>query len=156
MTDGNGSLTGARHGRPMHRRTVISAGAVALAAAPALASESPSGEAAPAHHDLTTIGVPVIVDGRLRNYVFVRVRLHLAAGADTAAVARKAPFFREAIVRAAHQRPFTLPHDWQAVDTARLGAAVMHVAPRLVGPGTVLRAETLTQSPRRRVTPSRA
>ena len=140
----------------MHRRTVISAGALALAAAPALASEPSGGEAAAAHHDLTTIGVPVIVDGRLRNYVFVRVRLHLAPGADAAAVERKSPFFREGVVRAAHQRPFTLQDDWQAINTARLEAAVMHVAPRLVGPGVVLRAETLSQTPRRRVGPSRA
>lgn len=138
----------------MHRRTVISAGALALAAAPALAAE-PAGEAAAAHHDLPTVGVPVIVDGRLRNYVFVRVRLHLTAGADAASVTRKAPFFREAIVRAAHQRPFTLPDDWQAIDAARLEAAVMHVAPRLLAPGTVLRAETLSQAPRRRMTPRR-
>lgn len=139
----------------MHRRAVIAATAVALATPAAAGGPSSDGDAAAAHRDLTSIGVPVIVDGRLRNYVFVRVRLHLAPGADVAAVERKAPFFREGIVRAAHQRPFTVPDDWQAIDTARLEAAVMHVAPRLVGPGVVLRAETVSQAPRRRVGPRR-
>ena len=101
------------------------------------------------------VKAPVIVEGRVRNYVFIRVRLHLAPGADITAVDRKAPFFREGIIRAAHQRPFTLQDDWQAIDTARLSAAVMHVAPRLVGPDIVVRVEVLGQTPRRRVSPSR-
>lgn len=152
MTDLNGSLTGAGDGPAMHRRAIITAGLASLAAAPALAAPD-TGSAAPPEVDLLPVGVPVIVDGRVRNYVFVRVRLHLAPDADVAAVTSKEPFFREAIVRAAHQRPFTLPGDLQSVNAARLEAAVMHVAPRLAGQGAVLRAETLSQAPRRRMTP---
>ena len=138
----------------MHRRAIITTGLASLAAAPALAAAPTDTENAPPPQvDLLPVGVPVIVDGRVRNYVFVRVRLHLSPDADVPAVERKEPFFREAIVRAAHQRPFTLPGDWQSVSAPRLEAAVMYVAPRLAGEGVVLRAETLSQAPRRRMTP---
>lgn len=133
----------------MRRRDLIAAGLVGLAASPARASETPAA-AGPAHVDLSVIGLPVISDGRVRNYVFTEVRLHLTPSTDAQAVRQKIPFFREGLIRAAHATPFTVSGDWNRVDPARLAAAVMHVAPRLVGPGVVARVEVVAQSPRRR------
>lgn len=133
----------------MDRRHLLAAAALAGLAAPAAAADTAAPTAASV--DLAVIGLPVISDGRVRNYVFTEVRLLLAPGADVEAVRRKVPFFREALIRAAHLGPFTVADDWNRIDPARLSAAIRHVAPRLIGAGTLSRVEVVRQSPRRRV-----
>jgi len=133
----------------MDRRHLLAAAALGGLAAPAAAADTQAPAAAPV--DLTVIGLPVISEGRVRNYVFAEVRLHLTPGTDVEAVRRKIPFFREALIRASHLRPFTVADDWNRIDPERLSAAIGHVAPRLVGAGTLSRVEVVSQSPRRRV-----
>lgn len=135
----------------MHRRTLIAAGTtVALAPEVALASDPKPG-AAPAAVEIENLGLPVIADGRLRNYVFVKVRLVLAAGKPQDAVRAKAPHLRDALVRAAHATPFTRPNDWNSLDARALSAAMMRAAATIVGRGTIARVELAAQTPRRRL-----
>jgi len=60
--------------------------------------------------------MPIVVDGRLVNYVFVYVRVNLKSGSDVIKIRGKEPFFRDALVRDAHKTPFVLANDWQKVD----------------------------------------
>ena len=46
------------------------------------------------------LGLPVIEDGRLRNYVFVSLRVHLGAGKTPEQMKSKEPFLRDALVKA--------------------------------------------------------
>lgn len=134
----------------MRRRTLIAAGTtVALAPRMALASDPKPG-AAPAL-EIENLGLPVIADGRLRNYVFVEVRLLIAAGQPQEAVRVKAPYLRDALVRAAHATPFTRPNDWNSLDATALSAAMMRAATAIVGRGMVTRVELVAQTPRRRL-----
>ena len=66
--------------------------------------------------------MPIIVNGRLVNYVFVYVRINLATGADTPRWRDKEPYFRDALVRLGHRTPFTWPSDYTRLDEARLKA----------------------------------
>lgn len=136
----------------MNRRDLIAASAAmpALAAVgPARAGdEKPSGGPAPL--SIAGVGLPVIADGRVRNYVFVSLRLHLGGSATAEALRPKEPYFRDALVRAAHRTPFTVAGDWTRLDERALTASLLRSAATIAGRGAVIRVEVVAQSPRRR------
>jgi len=101
--------------------------------------------------DIQPVGLPIVVDGRLVNYVFVHVRLNLTAGANTTKWREKEPFFRDALVRAGHRTPFTRPDDYQKIDTARLTEALMREALAIAGQGVVRSAVVTSEASRYRV-----
>lgn len=106
--------------------------------------------AATAVVNLQGVGLPVIADGRVQNYVFVSIRLHLSGSATVEAVRAKDAHFRDALVKAAHRTPFTLADDWSQLDTAALSRSLMASATRIAGQGKIARVEVLHQAPRRR------
>ena len=61
--------------------------------------------------ELQPVGLPIVSGGRLVNYVFVYVRINLTSSANASRLREKEPFFRDAMVRAAHRTPFTLASD---------------------------------------------
>ncbi len=135
----------------MDRRSLLTAGTVALAgaaAAPVAASDRPAA-AAPAL-GIAGVGLPVIDGGRLRNYVFVSLRLHLGGGKTVEQMRAKEPFFRDALVKAAHRTPFTVPGDWTRLDEARIQAALVAAGNAISGRGSIARVEIIAQNPRRR------
>ena len=103
--------------------------------------------------NVTGVGLPVITGGRLRNYVFVTLRLHLGAHATPETVRHKEAFFRDALVKAGHRTPFVLADDWTRLDVAALSASLMRSAVTIAGRGAVTRVEVVTQAPRRQVSP---
>ncbi|WP_374599320.1 hypothetical protein [Brevundimonas sp.] len=135
----------------MRRRDLIAASAVlpaGLLAGDALAGEdAPTG---PAPLSIAGVGLPVITEGRIRNYVFVSLRLHLGAGATAEALRVKEPYFRDALVRAAYRTPFTVANNWTVVDGAAVAASLMRAATTIAGRGKVARVEIVSQTPRRR------
>lgn len=136
----------------MRRRDLIAAGTAAALAA--TASAVSASETPPAAEGLALniagVGLPVIIDGRIRNYVFVTMKLYLGSGQTPEAMRAKDPFFRDALVRTGHRAPFILPGDWTRLNEAAINAAVMAMAAIIAGPGAVTRSEVLIQSPRRR------
>lgn len=100
--------------------------------------------------DISTIGTPVIWRGRLVNYVFVQSKLHIGPGQDAAKLKAKEPFFRDAVVRAAHRAPFTDPHDLTRIDDRAFSATLLREAQRIAGPRAFLSAEVTSQQPRQR------
>jgi hypothetical protein len=105
--------------------------------------------------DLQPVGLPIVVDGRLVNYVFVYVRVNLKAGADVTKVRDKEPAFRDALVRDAHRTPFVIATDWQKVDEAKLVAAMIRDASAITGPGIVASVIITSQTPQKHVMPPR-
>ena len=132
----------------MRRRTFLAAVPLAaFAATPALAG----GGAGGATMNLSGVGLPVISGGRVRNYVFLTLRLHLAAGQDANKLRAKEPYFRDALVRAGHRKPFTLADDWSSLNATAISAALMRAAPGIAGRGVVARAEVVAQAARRQI-----
>lgn len=133
----------------MRRRSLLAAATLALgsAAGRAAASDAP---AAAGSMNLTPVGLPVIAGGRIRNYVFLQIKLHLAAGHAPESLRPKEPFFRDALVRAAHRTPFTVEGDWTRLNDRAIAAVLMRLAPGFAGRGVVTRAEIVSQAPRRR------
>ena len=139
----------------MNRRQMISASAAGLAAASAVsasaaAPESAETDAAPTVN-ITGVSLPVIADGRLRNYVFVGLKLNLKPGKSVEEVRAKEAWFRDAIVRTAHRAPFSVPGDWNRLHEGAIKAAMVAIGGVVMGPGVVAGCEVVSQSPRQRV-----
>lgn len=144
----------------MNRRKLLTLAAVtaAGAASPALAAGGGGGGGsaeAPALN-IAGVGLPVIDGGRLRNYVFVSLRLSLGGHATPQTMRDKEPFLRDALVRAAHRTPFTQPGSWTQLNTQALSASLIQSANAIVGRGSVTRVEIIAQNARRQVQPPRA
>jgi hypothetical protein len=135
----------------MRRRDLIAAALVAGAATPALASGGGETKKAVGQYvDLSPVALPVIDGGKLRNYVFVVIRLNLTAHADPTKYRAKEPYFRDALVRLAHRRPFTVAGDWTRLDEAALKAALLREAGAVAGPGVVAGVQVVSATPQRR------
>jgi hypothetical protein len=136
----------------MNRRALILAVAGAALSGPALASPSAETPAQPVSFNLTGVGLPIIVGGRVRNYIFVVLKLHLGQGHALDAVRAKEPYLRDALVRAGHRTPFVLADDWNQVDAEALSASLIRSADALIGKGAIARVEVVSQAARRRTT----
>ena len=132
----------------MLRRDLIAA----TAAFSAIATVA-SAEDAPAEGQslsMPGVGLPIISGGRLRNYIFVSLRLHLGGSATPQTMRTKEAFLRDALVRAGHRTPFVVADDWTRIDAAAVSASLMRSAATIAGRGSVTRVEIVSQAPRRR------
>jgi hypothetical protein len=136
----------------MRRTMLIAAGlALALAAvAPAQAADS-SIPASDQSVTLATVGLPLVFDGQVVNYVFVSAKLLLTPSADTSALRDKEPFFRDALVRAAHRTPFVRAGDYNHLDDGKLKAALYREATAIAGPGKIAGVAILSEQAQHRV-----
>ena len=96
------------------------------------------------------VGLPIIAGGRIRNYVFVSLRLHLGGSVTPESMRPKEAYLRDALVRAGHRTPFVVADDWTVIDTAAMSASLMRAATTIAGRGAVTRVEVVSQAPRRR------
>jgi hypothetical protein len=134
----------------MRRRDLIAASAVLPAAAVAPAASASDGAPSGGSLNISGVGLPVIEGGRLRNYVFVSLRLHLGGSANPESMRMKEAYLRDALVRAGHRTPFLIPGDWTRLDTAALSTSLIRSATAIAGRGSVTRVEVVSQAPRRR------
>lgn len=126
----------------MRRREILSA---ALMTAASTVAAGSAGASAPAkksetvgqYVDLSPLAIPSMEGRRLRNYIFVAVRVKLTARADPQKLRDKEPYFRDAIVRAAHRTAFNLPTDFDRLDEARFKTMATAEATRVAGAGLV-------------------
>jgi flagellar basal body-associated protein FliL len=134
-------------------RRLLLALTLVLAATQAPAAAPKKGEGEPSqgqYVDISPAALPIIVNGRLRNYVFVAVRVNLTPKAPTQKLREKEPYLRDAMVRAAHRAPFVVAGDPTRVDESRLRAALAPEASRILGAGMVQSIVVTSQTPQRR------
>jgi len=121
----------------------------------------PSRAAEPAKPDadqavtLSPVALPIVVGGRLANYIFVTVKVELTRSADEATLRDKEPYFRDALVRAAHRTPFVLRNDYNHIDAARLRAVMIREAGAITGPNTIHDVVVVEQTPQHHVSSPR-
>lgn len=133
----------------MDRRALIAL-APALLATAAQAAAPPKKEAAGQYIDISPIALPVVVGGKLINYVFVSLRLNLTPTADAVKLRAKEPWFRDAMVRAGHRTPFTNPKNYLVLDEARLKATLLREAGAISGAKNFTSAAVLSMTPKQR------
>ena len=95
---------------------------------------------------LSSVALPIVVDGKLINYVFCAIRLDLYPNVEEGKVRAKEEFFRDDLVRTGHRTPFTRKDDYTRVDEAKVRAEVMRFALTAVGPGVVRGAVVTRQN----------
>jgi hypothetical protein len=100
---------------------------------------------------LSPVAVPIVIGGHLANYVFVTVRVLLRPGADQGALRDKEPYFRDALVRAAHRTPFVLADDYNHVDQAKLRAAMIRESSAIAGSAAIRDVAIVEQTPQHQV-----
>lgn len=138
----------------LRRVLLIAAAALAVASASQASEEKGEGKGDVGQYvDLQPVGLPIVYKDRLVNYVFVYVRINLTSAANVSKWREKEPFFRDALVRAAHRTPFSLPSDLSKIDTQRLSASLTAEAARIVGPGQIRSVVVTQQAPLRRYIP---
>lgn len=139
----------------MRRRLILALAAFALAG-PALAAEhgkKDGEEDKPSSQDvdIAIVGLPVIIDGRLVNYVFTSVKVILAPNANLSAIRTKEPYFREALIRAAHRTPFVVGKDPNRIDETAVSRTMLAEARRIAGARNVVAVKVMNQQPKTRV-----
>ena len=135
---------------------ILSAAAAALAlgvtSTPAIAADKAEEKGDVGQYvDLQPVGLPIVSNGRLVNYVFVYVRVNLTSAANVSRLREKEPFFRDALVRAGHRTPFNSPSDFGKIDAPRLIATLSRDAAIITGPGQIRSVVVTSQAPRRRM-----
>ena len=139
----------------MRKRLLILAAPLLILAGSAHAGEDKTSKEVGQYVDLQPVAMPIVVDGRLVNYVFVYVRVNLKSGSDVIKARAKEPFFRDALVRDAPRTPFVVPGDWQKIDEKKLVAALTRDAMAITGPGIVSSVIVTSQTPQKHVMPPR-
>jgi hypothetical protein len=139
-------------------RRFLLATALAAAAAPAWASDKAEkkegeGQALDPTYKLGSMTIPIIVNGRIVNYVFVAMTLKLASGTDAGAFKEKEPELRDAIIKAAYKTPFVRQDTWKEVDGPKLTGFVKTQCGVLFGKGKVASVEIVKQIPRQQLMP---
>ena len=124
--------------------TVATLTVTTLAAAPLHAAEEGK-KTGGQYVDLAPVALPVVLDARVINYVFVSVRVNLTPSADAQKLQSKEPFFRDALVRAAHRTPFTRYDDYTQLDDAKLKASLYSDATAIAGPGQIASISIMQQ-----------
>ena len=71
---------------------------------------------------LATVGIPVMRDNRLVNYLFLSIRVNLTGKANEAKLRDMEPYFRDAIVRAASKTSFAQADNEDVLDAPRFKA----------------------------------
>jgi len=135
----------------MRRRQILAALPFALAASAAMASEAPPKGPTGQYVDLSPVALPIVVNGQLVNYVFVQIRINLSASADSTKIRAKEPWFRDALIRAAHRTPFTLATNYMTVDEVRLKAVLMREAVAISGTRDIASVTLVSQTSKQRV-----
>ncbi len=134
----------------MLRRQLLAAAPFAFAATAAQASGGEEKAKEEPYVNISPIALPIAVDGRLINYVFVQLRLTLSPSADGAAMRTREPWFRDAVVRAGHRTPFTVATDYTKVDEKRLVATLLREARAIAGAKNFTSAQLMSQTPKQR------
>ena len=121
--------------------------ACALLAAPAARADNP--EAGAPSVRLASVGIPVMEDGQVVNYLFLSIRINLTLTAPEGKFRDMEPYFRDALVRASHKTSFGVAGHSDQLDVPRFTAAMTAEWSKITGPGMIKSIDILSQNPKR-------
>jgi hypothetical protein len=131
-------------------RIVTALLAVIATVAPASAAEKDNKDPASGQYiNISPVAVPIVLNGQLINYIFVTLRLNLVPNVDALRMREKEPYYRDALVRAAHRTPFVKPGDYIHVNQAMLKASMMSEGARIAGPHVITSVDIINEQPQK-------
>lgn len=98
---------------------------------------------------LASIGIPVMHDRQVVNYLFLSIRINLTMTAPEGKFREMEPMFRDALVRLAHRVSFGKPDRSDQLDEPKFKTAVTAEFSKITGPGMIKSVDVLSQSPKR-------
>ena len=116
-----------------------------MAAASARADDASKAETDPSVQ-LANIGIPVFAGHTVSNYLFLSIKIHLAATAPEEKFRDMEPYFRDAAVKAASKTSFADPKHQDKLDVPRFTAAMMVAFAKVTGPGMIKSVEIVEQN----------
>lgn len=124
-------------------------------AAPAAEEKGKEKDKAPSEADLrldiTGLGLPVLENGRVINFVFVRIRINMNPGISKPDIDAGEPFIRERVLRAAYRAPLNSGNELMALDVEKLTAVTLREARAVYGAPRVRSIEIRDQKPQKRI-----
>lgn len=123
------------------------AGLMAMTA-PALAEEKKADDVDPSVK-LASVGIPVFHGATVTNYLFLSIKINLTPKADQTKLRDMEPYFRDALIRAAHKTSFAQPDHDDRLDIPRFQKIMTVEFTRIAGPGTIQSVEIVSQSPKK-------
>ena len=111
--------------------------------------EGEGGEAVGQYIDLTPLALPIIADGMIKNYIFMRIRVNLAKNADAPKMRDKEPYLRDALLRSSYRSPLTRSDSYLKVDEKKLSAVLIKESAAILGPGKATTVQIISQDPQR-------
>lgn len=133
------------------RRALIIMTLLAFAGSAHAAGGKKEGEGEPLGQfiELTPMALPIIADGMIKNYIFMRIRLNLAKNADAPKMRDKEPYLRDALLRSSYRSPLTRADSYLKVDEKKLSATLIKEANAILGPGKAVSVQIVSQDPQR-------
>ena len=98
---------------------------------------------------LASVGVPVTVDGKLVNYLFLSVRINLTLKANESKFRDMEPYFRDALIHTSSKISFAQPGKDYLLDEPRFKQVMTAEWSKITGPGMIKSIDILAQSPKR-------
>ncbi len=126
--------------------SLVVAGVLAVSSS-AFAEEAKKDAADPSVK-LASVGIPVFTGHTIDNYLFLSIKINLTPKGDETKLRDKEPYFRDALVRAAHKTSFAMPGHSDKLDEARFKAVMMQEWAPIAGPGAIASIEIVSQSPK--------
>lgn len=142
--------------------TVLLACLFLASAPPAFAAGEKKSDGAPSDADLRLdlcgVGLPILKDGKVINFVFIRARIQLNPGLTKPEIEAREPFIREGLVRAAYRSPLNTGTEYMAVDPKKFEAVLLKEALTALGANRIRSVELRDQKAQKRifVPPARA
>lgn len=126
---------------------LILAGLMA-ASMPAFAEEKKADQPDPSVK-LASVGIPVFHGTTVTNYLFLSIKVNLTPKGDQTKLRDMEPYFRDALVRAAHKTSFAQADHDDRLDVPRFQSVMMIEFSKVAGPGTIQSVEIVSQSPKK-------
>jgi hypothetical protein len=116
--------------------------------APALASGGGEKTAVDPNVRITQLGVPVIANGKVVNYIFMNIKIVLTPKADSVKLQEKEPFFRDALIRTAHRSALLVTGRTDQIDVAKFKNVMIPEFTKITGAGMIKDIEIISQMPK--------
>ena len=91
--------------------------------------------------DMPALMAPVTVNGELRYYVYLAIRLDLSSDSQKEMVLERIPYIQDAFLREVHRASIAVGDDAETVDGHGLQERLIAVAEKVCGPGVVIGIE---------------
>lgn len=133
------------------RRLFLAALPGGLIATTARASGHGSKTAAEPSVRLASVGIPVMRERQVVNYLFLSIRINLSMTAPEGKLRELEPVFRDTVIRVSHRISFGQTERHDKLDEPRFKSVMMAEFTKIAGPGNIKSIDILSQSPKKHI-----